>query len=46
MTHHIGPVEVRAEVLPAEPADDTTDDWEDAWEDFEFELPPGISIIR
>ncbi|MCD5342184.1 hypothetical protein LR392_08110 [Arthrobacter sp. AK04] len=36
-----GPVEVLIEVLPAQPAEDTTGDWEDAWEDFDFELPPG-----
>ncbi|RDV12807.1 hypothetical protein DXK94_00860 [Arthrobacter sp. RT-1] len=34
-----GPVELQVEVLPAEPAEDTTDSWEDAWEDFDFELP-------
>ncbi|MDQ0692529.1 hypothetical protein [Arthrobacter sp. W4I7] len=37
----MGPVEVRIEVLPTEPTEDTTVDWEDAWEDFDFELPPG-----
>ncbi|QOD03206.1 hypothetical protein [Pseudarthrobacter sp. BIM B-2242] len=36
-----GPVEVQIEVLPAEPAEDTTVEWEEAWEDFDFELPLG-----
>lgn len=38
---NMGPVNVRIEVLPAEPAEDPMGDWEDAWEDFNLPLPQG-----